>query len=303
MNAYWLIEKNHPSEIHWHGIDRFIFTTETPYQKMEIVESSFYGKCLVLDGRIQSSEKDEFIYHEALVHPSLISHQSPQRVLILGGGEGATLREVLKYKEVKEAIMIDIDEQVVRYSKEFLPEWHMGSFNDKRVTLLFKDARSYLEETKEKFDIIISDLSEPMHGSPAVKLFTYEFFNIVKKHLNHEGIFVMQAGTSHHLKFQFHSIMHSTLRKIFNNVFSYQAYVPAYDFIWSFIFSSDKINPKELDEKEINKRLEERGIENLKFYDGETHRMMFSLPKHLRKALEEESRIAYDSNPLFAVED
>lgn len=303
MYAYWLIEKNHPSEFHWHGVERFIYTSETPYQKVEIIESPFYGRCLVLDGRIQSSERDEFIYHEALVHPALILHPFPQRVLILGGAEGATLREVLRYKDVKEAVMVDIDEKVVKISQEFLPEWHKDSFNDKRVTLLFRDARAYLEETYEKFDVIISDLSEPMAGSPAVKLFTYEFYKIVKEHLTSGGIFVMQSGTSHHLKFQFHSTMYSTLRKIFDKVFSYQAYVPVYDFIWSFIFSSDKINPKEISEEEIDKRLKEKSIENLRFYDGETHKMMFSLPKHIRKTLEEETKIAYDTNPLFSVED
>lgn len=303
MNSYWLIEKNHPSEIHWHGIDKFIFATETPFQRVEIVESPFYGRCLVLDGRIQSSEKDEFIYHEALVHPALILHPSPQRVLVLGGGEGATLREVLKYKEVNEVIMVDIDEKVVKISQEFLPQWHKGAFEDRRVSLLFKDAREYLEKTDEKFDVVISDLSEPMKGSPAVKLFTYEFFNIVKAHLNPEGIFIIQAGTSHHLKFNFHSVIHSTLRKVFTKVFSYQAYVPVYDFIWSFIFSSDKINPKEISENEINERLKERKIEDLRFYDGETHKMMFSLPKHIRKALEEEKNVAYDANPLYAVEE
>ncbi len=303
MNVYGLIEKNHPSEIHWHGIESFIFATETPYQKIEIVESPFYGRCLVLDGRIQSSERDEFIYHEALVHPALILHPSPQKVLILGGGEGATLREVLKYKQVDKVVMVDIDEKVVKISQEFLPQWHKGSFEDKRLNLVFRDARDYLEKTDAKFDVVISDLSEPMKGSPAVKLFTYEFYNIIKDHLNSDGIFVMQAGTSHHLKIHFHSTMHSTLKKVFDKVFSYQAYVPVYDFIWSFIFCSDKIDPKNVLEEEINKRLEERDIKDLRFYDGETHKMMFSLPKHIRKALEEEKNIAYDSNPLYAVEE
>ncbi|PMQ02223.1 MAG: spermidine synthase [Dictyoglomus sp. NZ13-RE01] len=303
MNAYWLIEKNHPSEIHWHGIEKFIYVDETPYQKVEIIESPFYGVCLVLDGRIQSSEKDEFIYHEALVHPAMILHPSPQRVLILGGGEGATLREVLKYKEVEKAVMVDIDEKVVKISQEFLKSWHKNSFFDKRVSLLFRDARAFLEETDEKFDVIISDLSEPMAGSPSVKLFTYEFYNIVKNHLTENGIFVMQASTSHHLKLKFHSVMSSTLRNIFGMVFSYQAYVPVYDFIWSFIFASDKINPKEFSEDYINKRLEEKNIIDLRFYDGETHKMMFSLPKHVREIIEKENTVAYDSNPLYMVED
>jgi spermidine synthase len=304
MDAYWIIEKNHPSEIHWHGVYRFYYTGQSPFQKIEIIESSFYGKCLVLDGRIQSSEKDEFIYHEAIVHPALVLNPSSEKkVLIMGGAEGATLREVLRHKDVKEAVMVDIDGEVVRVSKEFLPEWHQGSFEDHRTKLIIDDARAYLERTEDKFDVIISDLSEPMEGSPAVKLFTYEFYNIVKQHLKEDGIFVMQAGTTHHLKIFFHAVMNSTLRAVFKKVRSYQAYVPAYDFIWSFIFASDKIDPKEFSEKEIDDIIKNKGLGGLKFYDGETHKMMFSLPKNLRDIIEKEDRVAYDNAPLYAVED
>ncbi|HOP94289.1 MAG TPA: polyamine aminopropyltransferase [Dictyoglomaceae bacterium] len=303
MDAYWVIEKNHPSEIHWHGVSRFYYTGETHYQKVEVIESTFYGKCLVLDGRIQSSKNDEFIYHEAIVHPALLLHPAPKRVLIIGGAEGATLREVLKHKDVEKVVMVDIDEEVVKISQEYLPEWSQGAFSDVRAEVLFRDARAYLEETSEKFDVIISDISEPMKGSPAVKLFTYEFYEIMKRRLTENGVFVMQADTTHHLKISFHSVMNSTLRKIFGKVRSYQVYVPAYDFIWSFIFASDKIDPKEILEEDIDNRLKEKDITNLKFYDGETHKMMFSLPKNIRELIEKEDRIAYDNAPLFAVEE
>lgn len=304
MDAYWIIEKNHPSEIHWHGVSRFYYTGESPYQKIEIIESTFYGKCLVLDGRIQSSEKDEFIYHEAIVHPALLLNPNKEKeVLIMGGAEGATLREVLRYEDVKEAIMVDIDGEVVRVSKEYLPEWHQGAFEDRRTKLFIMDAREFLEKSEQRFDVIISDLSEPMSGSPAVKLFTYEFFSIVKEHLKDNGVFVMQASTTHPLKIFFHSVMYSTLRRVFKVVRSYQAYIPAYDFIWSFIFASDKIDPKEFSEEQINVLLQEKKVNGLRFYDGETHKMMFSLPKNLRELIEKEERVAYDNAPLYAVED
>ncbi|ACI18269.1 polyamine aminopropyltransferase [Dictyoglomus thermophilum] len=304
MDAYWIIEKNHPSEIHWHGVSRFYYTGVSPFQKIEVIESSFYGKCLVLDGRIQSSEKDEFIYHEALVHPALLLNNSNRKkVLIMGGGEGATLREVLRHKDVEEAIMVDIDGEVVEVSKEYLPEWHQGAFEDPRTKLYITDAREFVERAEEKYDVIISDLSEPMEGSPAVKLFTYEFYNIIKEHLKEDGVFVMQAGTTHHLKIFFHAAMSSTLRRVFKIVRSYQAYVPAYDFIWSFIWASDKIDPKNFSEEDINNLIKAKGLENLRFYDGEAHKMMFSLPKHIRELIEREEKVAYDSAPLYAVED
>jgi len=238
------------------------------------------------------------------VHPALLLNRAAnKKVLIMGGGEGATLREVLRHKDVTEAIMVDIDGEVVEVSKKYLPEWHQGAFDDPRTRLYITDAREFVEKSKEKYDVIVSDLSEPMEGSPAVKLFTFEFYHIIKDHLKEDGIFVMQAGTTHHLKIAFHSAMNSTLRRVFKIVRSYQAYVPAYDFIWSFIWASDKIDPKDFSEEEINSLLKSKNLANLKFYDGETHKMMFSLPKHLRELIEREERVAYDNAPLYAVED
>ena len=146
---------------------------------MEIMETASYGKVLVLDARIQSSVADDFIYHEVLVHPVMMLHPRPESVLVIGGGEGATLREILKYGSVKRAVMVDIDQEVVEACKIHLPELHQGAFEDPRVAVLHEDARGWLESTSERFDVAIVDLTEPLEAGPACLLFTREFYQLL----------------------------------------------------------------------------------------------------------------------------
>jgi spermidine synthase len=140
-NYRWFIEYFSAEEGHLHGIRQVLFSKETPFQSVDILELGSYGKALVLDGRIQSTSKDEFIYHETLVHPAMLCHPEPRRVFIVGGGEGATLREVLRHRSVQHALMVDIDEEVVARCRELLPEWHQGAFEDPRTDLRYLDAQ------------------------------------------------------------------------------------------------------------------------------------------------------------------
>src|SRR3972149_6562595 len=162
-----------------HAIVRTIASAQTKYQQMEILELAAYGKALVLDGRIQSSQADEFIYHEALVHPGLLAHPRPQRGMVIGGGEGATVREILRHKTITDCLMADIDGEVVEECKKPMPEMPQGAFEDKRPRLLHEDARAYLEKTSERFDLIVIDLVEPLEEGPACRLFTREFYSLV----------------------------------------------------------------------------------------------------------------------------
>src|SRR6266481_8068312 len=158
----WFFETTTPVEGHMHAIVRTLVEARTKFQQVEIMETASYGKCLVLDGRIQSSEADEFVYHEALVHPGLLAVDLPPTpVLVIGGGEGATLRETLKCPSVQRAVMVDIDDEVVALCRQHLPEMHRGAFDDPRTELRHEDARAYLERTDERFDLIIVDLVEP----------------------------------------------------------------------------------------------------------------------------------------------
>ena len=161
-NWMWFHDHFGKSEIHLHGITRWLAEAETPFQHIEIGISPYFGKIIVIDGDVQSSVADEYVYHECLVHPAMLAHPNPKNVLILGGGEGATLREILKHKSVERVVMCDIDRIAIDMFKQHLPEWHQGAFDDPRTELLHRDARAYLEKAANgEFDVIISDLTEP----------------------------------------------------------------------------------------------------------------------------------------------
>ncbi|MGD0511292.1 MAG: hypothetical protein ABSA33_05635, partial [Candidatus Micrarchaeaceae archaeon] len=172
----WFVSVTTPDLNEQFTIKGRIFSARTKYQSVEIIDTYTFGRCLILDDKIQSSELDEFIYHEALVHPAMIMHAQPHKVFVAGGGEGAVLREVLKYTSVNKVIMVDIDGEVIKISDEFLPSWHQNAFRDPRVKLIFDDARRYLAETNERFDVIICDLSDPISAGPSRFLFTREFY-------------------------------------------------------------------------------------------------------------------------------
>lgn len=296
--AKWFHDKISEDLIQLHSIKEVLYKGQTKFQSIEIIRTGSYGKCLVLDDKIQSSELDEFIYHEALVHPALTIHRNPEKVFIAGGGEGATLREILRHNTVKKVVMVDIDEEVISICKEYLPEHNQGSFEDERTELLHTDARQYLADSKEAFDIIIIDLTEPIEEGPAYLLYTEEFYRIVKKKLAENGIMSVQAGCAAFNELLNFSFVYNTLKTAFPEVHPCQVDVPSFGGPWGFCFASNNTRPV-MSTEEIDARLKERGITNLRLYDGITHQYMFSLPKHIRKVLDSQTRLITDNQPLY----
>ncbi len=294
-NCKWYIEQTSEDEIILHSLKEIIYSETSPYQRIEVIYSGNLGRCLLLDGKMQSAEADEFIYHEALVHPVMLLSETVDRVLIAGGGEGATLREVLKYP-VKEVVMVELDESVIKTAKRYLPEWHNGAFDDPRVRLVIDDARVYIEKTKNYFDVIIIDLPEPAEGGPAYLLYTKEFYEKVNEALRENGMMVTQsASTSVNNLRVFVSIV-TTLKQVFPYVKPYIAYIPSFFAPWGFVLVSKKINPEDSMSK-INEKI--IFIEDsLKFYDIDAHTAMFCLPKHIKKALEKQGVVIHDDSPL-----
>jgi len=254
---------------------------------------------LVLDGKIQSSEADEFIYHEALVQPAMLTHPHPEVVFIAGGGEGATLREVLSHKTVKRAVMVDIDEEVVALCQKFLPNYSRGSFKDKRTELLHTDAREYLARSRELFDIIIIDLPDPIEEGPAYLLYTQEFYQLVRDRLTANGIITVQAGSAALTELLNFTSVNKTLKSVFPIVSPYQTDVPCFGGPWGFSLASLNLNPVLLSPSEVDGRISARSLTHLRFYDGLTHQGIFSLPKHLREELSRQGRLITDDQPLY----
>jgi spermidine synthase len=299
-NPYkWFFEQTTPVEGHCHAIARTVFELQTEYQLMEILETASYGKVLVLDGRIQSSVADDFIYHESLVHPAMVLHPQPASALVIGGGEGATLREILRYPSVRRAVMVDIDREVVEACIRHLPELHQGAFDDPRVEVRHEDARGWLERTPDRFDVAIVDLTEPLEAGPACLLFTREFYQLVADRLTERGVVVLQAGMTKLGELDFYGSMNRTLGAVFPHLAPYQSFIPCFGTPWGFILAGKADDARGLTPAEVDARLRARLRGDLRFYDGLAHQHLFSLPRFLRDVATSGGRLITDAEPLI----
>ena len=289
FSAVWYIEPITKDFYQQMTINRIIYSGRTKYQEVQIIDTPTFGRCLILDGRLQSSELDEFVYHEALVHPAMITHPNPEKVLILGGGEGATLREVLSHKTVKEGVMIDIDEELVNLCKKYLPKMGKKALRDERARVIFEDGLKFVKETNEKFDVIIMDLPEPLEGTPAEPLYKKDFFEILNSKLTDDGILSSQIGTTCIGAYDLFTTLTNTVKKAFPIARPYEANIPSFGGSWGFIIASKKYDPLRIPEREIIRRIRERGLKT-RFYDHKTHKAILTLPKFLRNAIRREKR-------------
>jgi spermidine synthase len=296
----WFFEPTTALEGHMHALKRTIVEARTKFQHVEIMETHAYGKVLVLDGRIQSSQAEDFIYHEALVHPGMLaSERPPESGLVIGGGEGATLREILRYPSIRRAVMVDIDDEVVELCRRHLPEMHQGAFEDRRTELRHEDARAYLERTTERFDFITVDLVEPLEEGPACLLFTREFYSLVRDRLTPGGAMTLQAGMTKLGELDFFTSIHRTLREVFPVVAAYQTFISCFGTPWGFIAATKMVDPARQDIASVDRLVAERVAGGLGYWDGQTHLHAFSLPRHLRAALAAQTRVVTDAHPLI----
>ena len=294
MSVLWYTEWLSPHEAHVHGILELVFDGHTKYQRVTIARTGSFGLALFLDGFAQSTEYDEFIYHESLVHPAMITHGNPRKVLIIGGGEGATLREVLKYESVERAVMVDIDEELVNLCRKHLPEWHKGAFDDPRAELVFMDGRKFVEETKEKFDVIILDLTDPVKGTPGVLLYTKEFYEVVRDRLNPGGVMVTQATSLRYYERAF-AVIYNTVASVFPVARRYRVFVPSFYSDWGFVLGSLGRDPLEVPREEVESKLAKLP---LKYLDPEQYRFLFAMPRYLTERLSKYKEVSTLSNPL-----
>jgi len=294
----WFRDFIDPNFVQLYAVRDVIYSGKTKFQRVDIIHTNSFGKCLVLDGKIQSSEKDEFIYHEALVHPAMLTHPHPQTVFIAGGGEGATLREVLAHRSVEKVVMVDIDQEAVDICQRFLPSLHQNSFKDNRGQVLHLDAREYLSGSRDRFDIIIIDLTDPVEGGPSCQLYTQQFYRFARESLAPGGILSVQAGSCNLGESTIFVAINSTLRSVFPQVFPYQTHVPSFGGLWGFVLASQQLNPLSQSVEEVDEQISARVLGDLKFYDGLTHQGMFSLPRYLRQEISQGKSIITDEKLL-----
>ena len=292
LNAdLWITEYITPFDVYHHGVKSVLVSKQTEFQQMYIVDSGPYGKALILDGKWQSCTGDEFLYHEPLVQPACVAHGSPQKVLVLGGGEGAAVREVLKWNSVEKVVMVDIDGEVVAACREHLPEMHQGAFEDPRTELVIRDALGYLDEFKDEWDVIISDLSDPIEEGPSFKLFTKEYFERIRRVLADDGVFVLQAGPVAPVNMGLHARLARTVSTVFKNLCSFVTYAPTYASPWSMIMGTSRPIDRFPDPRETDRQLAANTVGGFKMFDGITLLGMLQVPKHLRDAIANETRV------------
>jgi spermidine synthase len=287
----WINEYITPWDIYTHGVTKILAHCQTQYQEMYIVETGAFGKGLVLDGKWQSCTVDEFIYHEALVHPPLIAHQNPKKVLVLGGGEGATIREILRWNCVEEVTMIDIDGEVVEACKQHLPEMHQNAFDDPRVKLMIADALEVLDTTTETWDIIISDLSDPIESGPSFALFTKEYFTKLQRVLNSGGYVMVQAGPISPPEVKDHARLVNTLKAVFSNVTSLSAPTPSYGRAWGFAMCSESAIALQPQPESVDQLLQAKTTGGYRFIDGISLLGIMQTPLYIRQAIATENTV------------
>ncbi|MGB0716418.1 MAG: fused MFS/spermidine synthase [Phycisphaerae bacterium] len=294
---FWMNEYITGCDIYSHGITQVIASQRTRFQEMHIVETGAYGKALVLDGKWQSCTGDEYLYHEPLVHPAMLNHPDPKRVLILGGGEGATAREVLRWRGVEYVAMVDIDGEVVDACRKHLADMHQGAFDDPRLEVIIDDAFNVLDRPDTKWDVIISDLSDPIEDGPSFKLFTKEYFAQCRDALTDNGVFVLQAGPVAPVEMHLHACLASTLKAVFPHIASGVTYVPTYAAPWSFILGSDQPLNDRPDADEIDRILAEKTTGGLRMLDGIALVGIYHTPGNLRKMINETTKVYTLTDP------
>ena len=281
-----------------HKVESFLYSGQSAYQTIEVIKTRSFGTCLVLDGKIQSSEADEFVYHEALVQPVMVTHPSPRRVLVAGGGEGATLREVLKHHTVERVTMVDLDDEVVKVCRQYLPSFSAGAFDDPRTELIVGDARAHMQQSTQQYDVIIIDLPDPLQAGPAQLLYTREFYSFVRNRLAPGGAMTVQSESSRWYDLDAFAAIVRTLQDVFAVVSPYQIHMPSFSSLWGFTIASDTLKPAAILPEEVDARISSRVSGELRAYDGLTHKGMFAIAKHIRNAAEQAGRVVTDASLL-----
>lgn len=272
------------------AVDRVLYHEKTDHQDLIIFENAALGRVMALDGVVQTTERDEFIYHEMLTHVPLLAHGEAKRVLIIGGGDGGMLREVCRHRGVEQVTMVEIDAGVVAFCRRYLPRHSAGAYDDPRFRLVIADGVDFVNQTTERFDVIISDCTDP--AGPGESLFTSAFYAGCARILNQGGIFVAQNGVCFLQQDQAVD-SHRKLGGYFADVSFYQAAVPTYyGGIMTFAWASNRPALRQIGVDQLQRRFAAADIQ-CRYYHPAIHAGSFALPQYLLNALSAERRSAH----------
>jgi spermidine synthase len=249
------------------------------FQDVEVHDSVPFGKLFRLDGHFMTSEKDEFFYHENLVHVAALAHPGPERVLIVGGGDGGSAEELLKHPSVKEVTIAEIDGSVVDIARRHFADVHRGALDDPRVTVRIEDGFKFVENARDEYDLIVLDLTDP--GGPSTALYTADFYRACAARLGPIGAMTMHVASPVAHAERIRATL-DDLRRGFARVTPYLTSVPLYGGLWMMACCSARLDPREHSAMAIDLRISQRRLSNLQYINGETYRAALALPNFVR---------------------
>lgn len=261
---------------------RVVESRRSALQRIEVLDTPGYGRVLRIDGTTMTSEADEFFYHENLVHVPAVAHARPVHAAIVGGGDGGALREILKHSCLQSAAVVEIDPAVVEFSSRYLASVHQGSFNDPRVTVHFCDGRSWLSRQRKKIDLLLLDVTDPT--GPAHELYTVGFYTLCRARLAPGGVLGLHVQSPVTRPRAFARIV-QTLQRVFRHVRPYLVFVPTYGTWFGMATASMEVDPLADTAEGLTRRLKERKLGRLKYYNAATHFAGFALPNFVRELL------------------
>ena len=262
--------------------DKLLETHTSAFQKIEVFATADLGKLMRIDGCNMVSERDEFFYHENLIHPVVTAHDNPQNVLIIGGGDGGAAEEILKHPSIKKVILCELDGSVVQMAKRHFSRVHHGVFANPKLSLLIGDGAKFIHETNEQFDFVALDLTDPIGEAKA--LYSPTFFAACKAKLSMGGALTIHIGSPFAHPSRVRESM-ANLRATFRIVNAWFVHIPMYGATWGFACGSDSLDIRDISVAEIDKRLAERQIGHRQFYNGAMHHAVQALPEYARALL------------------
>ncbi|RME14999.1 MAG: polyamine aminopropyltransferase [Alphaproteobacteria bacterium] len=277
----WSLETLHPDYAQALKIDELLYDSETEHQRIRVFTNATFGRVMTLDGVVQVTERDNFIYHEMLTHVPILAHGDVRRVLIIGGGDGGMAREVLRHRRIEQVVMVEIDAGVIDFSRRYLPMISDGAFDDPRLEVVIADGAEFIRTTAGDFDVIIVDSTDPI--GPGEVLFTESFYGHAARALSERGVLVTQNGVPFLQGDELTGTMRA-FRALFSDWTCYLATVPSYAggpmaFGWGTNGNARAVPPAEL-----RRRFEASGIEPL-YYTPEVHAAAFVLPGYVARLI------------------
>jgi spermidine synthase len=251
----------------------------TPYQLLEVYETPELGRIFRLDGCNMTSERDEFFYHENLVHPAAAAHPAPRQALVIGGGDGGSSEELLKHPSIERVHMAELDPEVIEVSRAQFGRVHRGAFDDPRLEVTVGDGLAYLRGTRARYDLVVMDLTDPV--GPSAELYSPATFALARAAMAPGAALTLHIGSPFSHPERVRGML-ANLRQVFPRVAPYFVHIPLYGSIWGFACASDTLDPREISAAEVERAIAERGLADLQYYNGEAHAALFALPNYIR---------------------